>query len=268
MSTTGRLRYTLPPPDGSKAHIDLRVDPSQNWLDDFHTVQIKDVRGREDHYTLDTAGCQYYRHPAKYTTFLNDEEIKDEYYPESMELIKRLTGATRVIIYTYVIRRGRPASSDDTVKHKTPARLVHADQTMADAHAIVRRYLSPSDAETIIQGRFQTISFWRPISYPVVDWPLALCDFRSINAERDLVAMSVIHHDHEDESYCAKYNPEHQWIYKSAMEPEDLLIIKTFDSVQGGSVALHTAFQDPMTPEDAPYRQSIELRAILYFGEN
>ncbi|KAL4071867.1 hypothetical protein V8B97DRAFT_2004363 [Scleroderma yunnanense] len=274
MSTEGRLRYSLPPPDGSKPHIDLRLDPatgkpSQNWLDDFHTVKIEDVRGREDQYTLDNAGFQYYRYPAKHITFLNDEEIKEEYYPESMELIKKLTGATRVVIFNHNVRRRRPARTDDTLKHQHPTGLVHADQTKTYADSLVRKHLSPSDAETVLRGRFQTISFWRPIAYPAIDWPLALCDFRSIDAERDLMAMSLIHPDHHvDESYCVKYNSEHRWIYKSAMEPEDCVILKTFDSIEGASVAPHTAFEDPMTPGDAPYRQSIDLRAILYFGEN
>ncbi|KAL4071866.1 hypothetical protein J3A83DRAFT_2924978 [Scleroderma citrinum] len=273
MSTTAQLRYSVPPPDGSKPYIDLRLHPatgksSQNWIDDYHNIQIEDVRGREDQYTFETAGFQYYRYPAKYTTFLNDEEIKNEYYPESIELIKKLTGATRVVIFNHNVRRRRPAHSNDNLKHKQPTGLVHADQTRAYADSSVRKHLSPTDAETFLRGRFQTISFWRPIAHPAVDSPLALCDFRSINTERDLMPTTLIHPDHEDETYCVKYNPEHRWVYKSAMEPEDFVILKTFDSDQSASVTPHTAFQDPMTPEEAPYRQSIELRALLYFGEN
>jgi len=40
----------------------------------------------------------------------------------------------------------------------------------------------------------------------------------------------------------------------------------SFDSKMDGSVAIltpHTAFTDPTTPEDAPHRESIELRALV-----
>lgn len=48
----------------------------------------------------------------------------------------------------------------------------------------------------------------------------------------------------------------------------DTFIVDSFDSVQDGSVAVftpHTAFQDPTTPEDAPPRESIELRALVFY---
>jgi hypothetical protein len=40
------------------------------------------------------------------------------------------------------------------------------------------------------------------------------------------------------------------------------------DSIQDGSVAVftpHCAFQDPTAAEDAPMRQSIELRALVFY---
>ena len=42
----------------------------------------------------------------------------------------------------------------------------------------------------------------------------------------------------------------------------------SFDSLKDGSVALfspHTGFQDPTTPADAPPRESIELRALVFY---
>ena len=40
------------------------------------------------------------------------------------------------------------------------------------------------------------------------------------------------------------------------------------DSINDGSVAVltpHTAFADPTTPPDAPLRQSIEIRALVFY---
>ena len=44
--------------------------------------------------------------------------------------------------------------------------------------------------------------------------------------------------------------------------------VGSFDSVQDGSVAMftpHTSFEDPTTPKDAPFRESIELRALVFY---
>lgn len=45
-------------------------------------------------------------------------------------------------------------------------------------------------------------------------------------------------------------------------------IIHSYDSIEDGSVAVltpHTAFVDPTTPPDAPLRESIELRALVFY---
>ena len=102
MSTTGHLTYTIFPSDGSKLIQRINVDPTidgpvQNVTKDTCKVVIEDARGKEDQYTLDTTGFQFLRRPSKHTRFQDDKEIKAEYYPECMEIIKQLTGATRVI---------------------------------------------------------------------------------------------------------------------------------------------------------------------------
>ena len=42
----------------------------------------------------------------------------------------------------------------------------------------------------------------------------------------------------------------------------------SFDTIQDGSVAVytpHTGFEDPTTPPDAKKRESIELRALVFY---
>jgi len=49
---------------------------------------------------------------------------------------------------------------------------------------------------------------------------------------------------------------------------ESDLFTFSFDSIQDGSVAIctpHTGFSDPTTPEGTPLRQSIELRALVFY---
>ena len=73
--------------------------PEHHWNPDVHTVVVEDVRGKDEEYTLDTAGFQFYRRPSQHTIFLDEEEVKAGYYPECMEFIKEFTGATRVVPY-------------------------------------------------------------------------------------------------------------------------------------------------------------------------
>jgi hypothetical protein len=72
-----------------------------SWVQVEHTAEIEDLRGKEDSVTLDTAGFQFLKKAAKHQSFATDEVIKNEYYPESIELIKELTGASKVVLFDH-----------------------------------------------------------------------------------------------------------------------------------------------------------------------
>jgi hypothetical protein len=51
---------------------------------------------------------------------------------------------------------------------------------------------------------------------------------------------------------------------------ESVNVIFSYDSVEDGSVSIltpHTAFEDPTTPEGTPLRESIELRALVFYDD-
>jgi hypothetical protein len=100
------LNYFVAPSDGSRPYTDISGNNAagkliHNWGEDSHDMQVEDVRGKEELYKLDSAGFQYGREAAKHTSFLNDDEIEREYYPESIDLIKKVTGATKVVIFDH-----------------------------------------------------------------------------------------------------------------------------------------------------------------------
>jgi len=217
--------------------------------------------------TLDTAGFQYFKHTSKHTSFANDEEIYQEYYPESIDLIKSLTGASRVVLFDHTIRRRRPGEVDDSPDRRQPVAQVHVDQTNESSLARVHRHLPAADVPKLLKGRFQIVNLWRPIANPAIDWPLGLCDYRSV-AQNDPFPVALVYPDREGETLGIKYNPNHKWKYLHGMTPDEIVLIKCFDSKQDGSVALftpHTGFSDPSTPEGTPFRQSIELRALVFY---
>ena len=95
-----KLSFFVPPVDGSKPTV-YAADRSRNYTDVEHEVDIENVRGKEDQYTLDSAGFQWLNAPAKHKSFQNEQEIKDEYYKESIELLKKVTGASRAVIFDH-----------------------------------------------------------------------------------------------------------------------------------------------------------------------
>jgi hypothetical protein len=270
VSTT--LLYFTPPADGSKPWLLVtKPDPAlgipwRNFEQAKVPIEIRNLRGRENSVSLDKEGFQYGVHPAKHTTFANDAEIEAEYYPESVELLKQVTGASRVVLFDHTIRRRRPGVLEDGPDKRQPVTGVHVDQTAESATARVHRHLPPTDAPELLRRRFQIINLWRPISHAAYDWPLALCDYTSINFKEDLVPSTLVYPDRKGETFAVKHNPNHRWNYVRGMRPDEYVLIKCFDSKEGVSILTpHTAFEDPSTPADAPLRESIELRALVFY---
>jgi hypothetical protein len=106
-STTANLLYIVEPPEGGVgAYQYVNADPTtgerqRNFEREEKSVIIENIRGKEDSVSLDTTGFQFYRYPSKHTSFANDEEIRQGYYPESAELIKKVTGASRVELFDH-----------------------------------------------------------------------------------------------------------------------------------------------------------------------
>lgn len=70
------------------------------------------------------------------------------------------------------------------------------------------------------------------------------------------------------ETYSVKYNPNHRWYYLSNQTPEEVTLIKCYDSeIDRARLTPHTAFTDPTSPPDAPQRESIEVRVLVFDTE-
>ncbi|KIJ15736.1 hypothetical protein PAXINDRAFT_176315 [Paxillus involutus ATCC 200175] len=270
---SAKLLYFSPPPDGSRPYFTINADPAtgergRNWAPEEHTVPIENVRGKEHNYTLDTAGFQFVKKPAKHTQFVDEDDIRAQYYPESVALLKGVTGASRVVLFDHTVRRHMPGASETDESKRQPVTQVHVDQTPDSATARVYRHLPSSEAESLVKKRFQIINLWRPIAHPSIDYPLALCDFRSVDPERDLVPVALIYPDREGETFGVRYNEAQRWKYQREMGVDEAVLIKCYDSSKDKDVAVftpHTGFRDPSAPRDAPLRESVEVRALVFY---
>ena len=237
--------------------------PERNFEDVAVRVRIEDFRPWRDEASLDIHGFAAVEHVSAEHAFTDEAAITGAYYAETEQLLKDRLGADRIFIFDHTIRRRLPGE-EDRPGQRQPVARVHVDQTPAAGIARVRRHMG-EDADALLQGRVQIINVWRPIRGPVLDRPLALCDWRSID-QTNLVATDLVYPEHRGEVYSITPNPRHRWHYLSAMQSDEVLLIKCFDTATDDRARLtpHTAFVDPTTPTDAPPRQSIELRALVF----
>ena len=103
-TVTTTLHYFTPPADGSKPYyyvIPVPSVPRSNWESVEHKVQIENLRGKEGTVSLDSNGFQYFNRPSSHKALEDVAAIEKAYYPESIALIKELTGASRVVVFDH-----------------------------------------------------------------------------------------------------------------------------------------------------------------------
>ncbi|EED82584.1 predicted protein [Postia placenta Mad-698-R] len=145
-----------------------------------------------------------------HTSFTDEDDIRAKYYPESIALLKLLTGARHVVPFD------------------------HNPESLAAARA-----------------------------------PRARLATRAVRLPRDVVPITLRYPDHNGETYGVRFSPGHRWWYMRGMRPDEFVLIKCFDSQDDGQTAvfaLHTAFDDPTTPEGASFRESVKLRMLISSG--
>ena len=81
--------------------------------------------------------------------------------------------------------------SDARKKPRQSPPYVHIDQTPTSAVSRIYKHVSSTELPNLITQRFQIINLWRPLSIPATTHPLALCDFRSLEVETDVVPFST-----------------------------------------------------------------------------
>jgi len=228
------------------------------------TVKIVDGRPLTKELSLDKQAFKLVRHDTEVGDFYDPEQVKTRYYAEVEQLIKRETGAVKVVIFDHTVR-----TADRAVERglRTPVRSVHCDYTEKSGPQRVRDLLPAAEAEVRLKKRFAEFNVWRSIApEPVEMTPLGLVDSQSI-APRDLAVCDLVYADRTGEIYQGVYNPDHRWYYFPKMTRDEAILIKCYDSAKDGRArfSLHSAFTDPTSPANAKPRQSIEIRTFAFW---
>jgi len=231
------------------------------------TVRITNGRDRTGSFTLDQAGFALVHHETAVTDFYDRDQLEGVYEAEARELVQRMTGASRAVVFDHTLR-----TDSDEIREARQIRdavpLVHNDYTERSARQRVRDLLPASEAEALLRGRFAIINIWRSVGGVVATSPLAMCDARSIS-ESGLIPMERRARDRVGEMQQATFDPNHRWYYFPRMDRSEALVFKTFDSAEDGCArrSLHSAFENPAAAADAPRRESLESRIFAFFDD-
>ena len=148
--------------------------------------------------SLDRQAFMLAPHETQVRDFYDKDEVRRVYDPEVEALLKRETGASKVVVFDHTIR-----AADRGVErgHRAPVRSVHNDYTEKSGPQRVRDLLPPDEAEARLKKRFVEINVWRNIAHdPVEMSPLGFVDSESI-APRDLAVCDLVYADRTGEIY-------------------------------------------------------------------
>jgi hypothetical protein len=228
-------------------------------------------------FTLDEHGFCLGSHHADVTDWEHAYGPDTSYAAQVCAVATRLTGADTAVPMGGMIRDSGRTSP--TVQ--PPAAEAHVDFTQRSALRIAETVYRRAHPAGPGYDRFIAFSLWRALSPPPQDMPLALCDgstvrddegthntkvdvdeiptgdalFAPIEGEENMSAATIFHH-----------SPDHRWWYFPDMMPDEVILIKFYDSDRRGAWRCpHTAFRDTTRPDARP-RRSMEFRGVAYFS--
>lgn len=242
-----------------------------------YPVTIRNARLAEETIELDKHGFCLARHRTKVVDFSDAATVTQVYPGEVAAFVRELTGADIVAALGGMMRSaGRTGPGC-----QPPAGEAHVDFNARSARRIADRLYATAAPDGPGYDRFISFSLWRVLSPAPQDWPLTLCDGRSVAAdegttntkvnvdvlpegdalfapivgEEDMVGATIFHH-----------NPAHRWWYFPDMTTDEVIFIKLHDSDHERTWrAPHTAFQDT-SRTDAKTRYSYEFRGFAFYS--
>ena len=91
-------------------------------------MTVRNGRLFADRLSLDDQGLVFVDHKTQVTDFFDENQLKSVYYPEIEQLIRRESGASRVVIFDHALRSGDEAEREEKLI-RTPVLQAHNDYT-------------------------------------------------------------------------------------------------------------------------------------------
>ncbi|KAK8045567.1 hypothetical protein PG993_005591 [Apiospora rasikravindrae] len=219
------LRF--PPPNG------ISQLPQSNVRRDRHQIQFRSMRGMKD-LRLDNCGFELLRSscPISYQDFEDSQKIQDTYLANLANDLKRALKAKLIIPLDFSVRRRHesfPVSTGEDYKYDQPTAMAHVDFTLREGERMIR-ILFGQHAEAVLQSRWQIINAWRPIKGPLNDWPLGLCDTRTVDFKTDTMPGDIVFRRFFTENIQVHHNFNHVWYWLPRQTVDEVLLFKSAES--------------------------------------
>jgi hypothetical protein len=199
----------------------------------------------------------------------NEQKVKEILYPKYESTVRSLfSNAARVEILEHSTRKRHPRWVAEKLerhhlKTNQPSDYVHIDMTAnSAAKCCIKQFnINPKD-----YARFVVVNLWKPIRGPVYDFPLTLCDRRTVDYASQTTAMDIVSHIYINENTRVYFDDKHEWYYWHGLQADEVIAFIQADSAaedRGG--VPHTAFLDPRIGDGEQLRESIEARVFVFF---
>jgi hypothetical protein len=190
--------------------------------------------------------------------------VEHDYWAETIPVIQARSGARDVVpLHASTVRYSPQANRDGMM---TPAGWAHLDYDGEEAAVQLRETLERLDHEVAPFSRFVLYQTWRVLTDPPQDFPLAICDWRTVTSADIVPLVYHVGTDGSDVTYRSqgsRYSERHDWWYFPDLTVDELVLFVGFDSARADRPAsLHVSFEDPTVRDPVP-RASIESR---FFG--
>lgn len=263
---------------------DILYETEKPYLAEFVVEEREDVKktnyvlseepmtihaiGPSDNFDLDTSGFCVINETINLQAedALTKPEVVEPTYLKELEAIlsKRFPEYRRLEPVEFVVRKRDerfPSNTPAIVSHQQPACLPHSDYTVHGAMLALEDAF-PGQGEYFAGKEFDMINVWRPLTGPNDDWPLAVCDYISIDLENDIRSADRVNVDRIGENQLLHPNKKHRWYYIKGQQPDNLFVFRNIDSTGKRARAFHCAFYN--SHAQGPPRQSCEARFVAF----
>ena len=236
---------------------------------------------------MDRLGLALAHLESKCTNFYNSAEVERVFYPEIEKLLLEFfPDATDALVYNHDVfdkdYAGDRTEDQDAKNPGVNARyvnLVHNDLNDNSGRVRCRELLTRNlrnfgrtqnyteeEADAKMSRRFMSLNLAKPME-TVEQFPFVLCAWPSF-ADQPYITNYRIYDDRVGETTRFTYRPDHEWYWFPQQKPNEVSMLKCYNSVTDGSVSrwsFHTACIDPTAPADARCRKNVVVRSFVFF---
>lgn len=229
------------------------------------TVKIANGRFCQEELSVGTNGFELIKFSSELTNVHDIDAVRRIFRPEAEQILKRLTGASRVLMFYHIVRDSSEAPLGD---YFAAPRFCHVGHDRTTYESIIRTCLSAGEADALLGRRWAAYSMWKPMA-SLKCLPLAVCDARTVFEENlvpnDQGADASVPH-HQKSGLGLAFNPKQRWYYLPDMTAEEALVLKIWDTDRDlPQWVAHSAFVDPTSKSDENPRVVFDGRFFAFY---